>query len=1311
MVRSGQGKGWKVPWTLLTTVMVLLTAFIGVSLMELNGRADGATLFVGKTSTYPSIGDALNAAKNGDTIIVGPGQYNESITVDKARVTIRGNGSAQTTIRGQAGLPTIEVRSNNVTISGARIEDGAIISSSSNLTLVNLTVDCSTDPAVNLTDTENCTIMDSSFLNTLGKAISSTRTKFTRLIRVSSIAGTLLSSTASHSTFVTDCMFGSEDTGLVIMSSKHVSVDLRGSMVIKGSPTASFKTSSHIVFGGGALVQEVDGQCPITFSGCDDISVLDLDLSQLGTNVEGVTFTDCGKVYVENLSFAAGSAIWAIGLTDTDDVLIENSTFTSDQFASTHIRVRGMVTDVSVKNCSFTLKGGGSTAVNIGPSSKVEVLKSSFFIESDRSIGISLGGKGCSLRGNTYYVSDDLSIGANITGPNNALNGEVMFVSGMSSIGIFSEGGGSDLDVYGGRIRVTGTSAVGMDLRTNGKRTVNDTIINTTEDGGPCLSANGSYLFVTDSEFNTRSSSPAASLNVDNTFISKTWFHGNARGLNLLDCENVDISGSTMNGLVPCSVGRSDNVRIFESDLFDLFLPVDGVRAGIGSRVYLHDSHFEGLYCDATSEITVLNSITIRTLNKGSVQLPGVDIKAISDGTTIYQTEHFDMVGMSKTDDEGLIRPLSMTYAKYLRSDDPIHPVNTVEVFKEGSAPYPWSMTYTVNASEVRTIDLISPDIDLPMSPRNLTVSALGTREGLFLNWELNQDDTTEYWVHKLDDQTGNMVLLDKVDGSKASYTTEDLGEKVNATFELRAWDGTYLSAPSNRANATTVDLTPPAVPSVLTAGTITDTTVQLSWEHPGGGDLAHFEVLMNNTSTNALFHVIGTVGPEERTFTASGLTWNTWYYFRVRALDLSGNGSPSSPSLPVLTQFPPLEVLVQVNFADDGPFAREPANGSAVMMYMSTGTLFGTFSTDAMGRCGILGLVPDETYYIEASPPQGTEGEEGTRPGYLKATSIQFSMTAGSPSKEIELVLPYQRPIVVGLIKVRVEFGGGPRTGPVHLSRISLLDDNGTVLRTVLGSGEGTGTFSISDLPFTGKVSASPPEDLEGNPSTKEAGYLDTISGTLHLTSETPSPDEILLLLPYYEGSIPPRFLYISKKLPTGSSVDLDAILSITFDQPVNRTSVEGALKVDPPLSKPVITWSSDGTTIEIDHAGLLPATSYQVSVGRSAVSMNGSSFPSDYTESTWTFRTTGEPKEHSDDGPDLFIVLLFIIAVSALLVGGIIWLLSTRDKVGPDDQDEELLEEAIKGPGGVSGLELPTDLVDGMMTGMPRGSGSIEE
>jgi nitrous oxidase accessory protein NosD len=76
---------------------------------------------------YPTIQKAINAAQNGDTIIVGPGTYNENIVVNKSvkldasevcKVTINGT-------KGKAGI-VVDVDASNVEINGFHIRNGAI---------------------------------------------------------------------------------------------------------------------------------------------------------------------------------------------------------------------------------------------------------------------------------------------------------------------------------------------------------------------------------------------------------------------------------------------------------------------------------------------------------------------------------------------------------------------------------------------------------------------------------------------------------------------------------------------------------------------------------------------------------------------------------------------------------------------------------------------------------------------------------------------------------------------------------------------------------------------------------------------------------------------------------------------------------------------------------------------------------------------------------------------------------------------------------------------------------------------------------
>ncbi len=80
-----------------------------------------------------------------------------------------------------------------------------------------------------------------------------------------------------------------------------------------------------------------------------------------------------------------------------------------------------------------------------------------------------------------------------------------------------------------------------------------------------------------------------------------------------------------------------------------------------------------------------------------------------------------------------------------------------------------------------------------------------------------------------------------------------------------------------------------------------------------------------------------------------------------------------------------------------------------------------------------------------------------------------------------------------------------------------------------------------------------------------------------------------------------PPRILG-TNPVDGARDVPIDATLSIIFSEPMNRTSVEGAISSVPPLAGAQFTWAPGNATIFIDPGGLPDRTFFRVTVAGTA-------------------------------------------------------------------------------------------------------------
>lgn len=198
--------------------------------------------------------------------------------------------------------------------------------------------------------------------------------------------------------------------------------------------------------------------------------------------------------------------------------------------------------------------------------------------------------------------------------------------------------------------------------------------------------------------------------------------------------------------------------------------------------------------------------------------------------------------------------------------------------------------TYALRARD-RDGNTSASSAGVSATPTDLTPPAVPARPSavagdtvVSLSWAPNSEtDLASYQV--LRDGTA----IATVTKPTTTYDDRSVTNGTTYAYTLKALDthGNASAATTPAVSATPHDLTPPAVPTGLSA-TRGDGQVVLSWTAGSEPDLALYRVLRGGT-------VVATVTAPATSYTDTGLTNDTAYLYALSAVDGSGNGSPAS--------------------------------------------------------------------------------------------------------------------------------------------------------------------------------------------------------------------------------------------------------------------------------------------------------------------------------------------------------------------------------------------------------------------------------
>ena len=271
------------------------------------------------------------------------------------------------------------------------------------------------------------------------------------------------------------------------------------------------------------------------------------------------------------------------------------------------------------------------------------------------------------------------------------------------------------------------------------------------------------------------------------------------------------------------------------------------------------------------SAVTVSNtSIQLAWTDKSNNEI-GFEVQRSLDGVTFTSVTTSLLANTTQYTDTGLAGNTTYTYR--------------VRAFNSGG-----NSAFTNEASATT---FPNP----PSAPTGLTVTVPAAPSGithLSLSWTDTSNNETGFKIERSTDDfltVGNTTLVTTTGANVTSFLDANLTANTTYSYRVRATNAGGDSGNSNVGSATTLP-NPPAAPSTLTATALTQTTIRLDWVDNSSNENGFKVERSLNGST---FVLVTTTGANEITFTDSGLTANTTYFYRVRGTNAGGDSAPSN--------------------------------------------------------------------------------------------------------------------------------------------------------------------------------------------------------------------------------------------------------------------------------------------------------------------------------------------------------------------------------------------------------------------------------
>lgn len=171
-------------------------------------------------------------------------------------------------------------------------------------------------------------------------------------------------------------------------------------------------------------------------------------------------------------------------------------------------------------------------------------------------------------------------------------------------------------------------------------------------------------------------------------------------------------------------------------------------------------------------------------------------------------------------------------------------------------------------------------------APTVLAASASSSSQ-IDLSWTDNATNETGYKVERKIGVGGAFAQIGTAAANATSYNDTTAVAETTYYYRVRAYSPYNNSSYSSQANAAAL-----AAPSSLSGVAASTTQIDLTWTDNSAIETSY---KIEQSSNGTTYSQVGTTAANVATYSATGLTAGTTYYFRVRASSTSGNSSYST--------------------------------------------------------------------------------------------------------------------------------------------------------------------------------------------------------------------------------------------------------------------------------------------------------------------------------------------------------------------------------------------------------------------------------